>query len=442
MRSLLIRFHRLTERFWVVPFALALVGLAGAVAGIAAERRGLLAGGDITYSGGPSGASTLLGAIAAASIGVAGTVFSVSIAALSYTASYLGPRLLDNFTRDRGNQLTLGTFIATFVFSMVSLRDVREDGQGQEEFVPSLNVSLAMVLALLSVVALVYFIAHVTDAISTTAVIHLLSEDLTRAFRSTTRHPRRESEGDLPEPAGPGEEYRAHSGGYVQYIDSVGLAARCAADDVILRFEVRAGSPVYTGSVIATGHPRLPAFFAEHIVLGPNRTTDQDIEFAVRQLYELAVRALSPGINDPMTAVDVLDHFANILCTLGDDPLFDGNVEHDGAVRVLIPPTTYAELVGRMFRMIRQSGAGAPVVAIHMLEVLGVVAGTLRDTDRLAVIRGHIDDMAADALAACPNGTDLGRIALARDRALAVVSERGRATGPGRVGPCPPASET
>ena len=159
MKGAWLRLQEWTGQFWFLPAVMTALALLLAWAGIQLEEQyGIPDGLTWVYSGGESGARSLLSAVASSAIGVAGTVFSITIAALSYAAGSMGPRLLDNFTRDRGNQVVLGTFIATFAFTLFSLRSVQ--GGEDSPFVPHYNVTVAMGLALACVAALVYFLAH------------------------------------------------------------------------------------------------------------------------------------------------------------------------------------------------------------------------------------------------------------------------------------------
>ncbi|WP_337193211.1 DUF2254 family protein, partial [Deinococcus xianganensis] len=221
--------------------------------------------------------------MASSAIGVAGTVFSITIAALSYAAGSMGPRLLDNFTRDRGNQAVLGTFIATFAFTLFSLRSV----QGGEDapFVPHYNVTVAMGLALACVAALVYFLAHVTRGINMTAVVNLLRDDLRRALERATQETTGESASAPPEAfwAG-GEVLRSPDSGYLQLLDTDALIAAAEREGVALRIFVRPGDYVFPNTPVAVGVPHLPGRVLPALTLGPRRVAGQDLEFTVRQL--------------------------------------------------------------------------------------------------------------------------------------------------------------
>ena len=224
------RFRRflstLNETFWVVPGVMVLSGILAAVGLVAVDRSGIvpqaLLNSAWLYDGGGTGARTLLGAVAASTIGVAGTVFSITIAALSLAAGQMGPRLLRNFTKDRGNQVTLGAFLATFSYTLMVLRSVRTQNEG--EFVPHVSLSVGILFAFICVATLVYFVGHMAGRINVDTVIELVSEDVQAAVRRlTTREPQTPPPGDMSwAEATPIIDTRR---GYLQELDDVGLAA-------------------------------------------------------------------------------------------------------------------------------------------------------------------------------------------------------------------------
>ncbi len=403
-----LRVREWTGQFWFLPAVMTITALFLAWAGIQVEERhGIPAGLDWVYSGGESGARSLLSAVASSAIGVAGTVFSITIAALSYAAGSMGPRLLDNFTRDRGNQAVLGTFIATFAFTLFSLRSVQ--GGDDRPFVPHYNVTLAMLLALACVAALVYFLAHVTRGINMTAVVNLLRDDLRRALERAT-----DDRTEAVHPAAPpeafwtaGEQLRSPDSGYLQLLDTEALTAAATRDGVALHILVRPGEYVFPNTPVAVGVPRLPGDVLPALVLGPRRVAGQDLEFTVRQLAEVAARALSPGVNDPVTATDVIDRFGDALCRLQGRTWPSGVVYRDHQLRLVYPVTTYGGLLDSMFHMIRQYGSASPAVTLRLLDVLRIVAQGEQDATRHTELDRHATLIMEDARRETKNPGDL-----------------------------------
>lgn len=405
MTLLWLRLRELSRQFWFLPSVMVLAALLLAWGGINLEERyGVPESLALIYGGGDAGARSVLVAVASSSIGVAGTVFSVTIAALAFAAGNMGPRLLDNFTRDRGNQLTLGTFIASFAFCLYTLRVVQG---GEAAFVPHYNVTLAFGLGLACVGVLVYFIFHVTASINMTHVLNLLRDDLAHALREVTREEAGETVALPPDTFWQeAEALHAPQGGYLQLLDTEALLHAAGRAGVAVRLLVRPGEYIFPNTVIALGVPRLPPGVLDTLSLGAHRTTDQDVEYAVRQMSEIAARALSPGVNDPVTAIDVLDRFGDALCRLQGRHWPGGLHVRHGQVRLLRPVTDFAGLTDEMFRMIRQYGRGTPAVMIRLLEVLTAAATCLRGHEEQAALRQQAELTRQDALRHIENPQD------------------------------------
>lgn len=392
---------RLGDTFWLLPGALTLLGILGAVALVALDRRGLvprwLIEGEWVYNGGGTGARTLLGAVASSTIGVAGTVFSITIAALSLAAAQMGPRLLRSFTRDRGVQATLGAFLGTFSYALMVLRSVRTQEEGP--FTPHLSLTVAVLLAFACVAMLVYFVGHMAGRINVDTVVELVSGDVREAMRRLAA----DTPGAEPPPADFWQGATAVADprrGYLQQLDAEGLADWAAAHGSAIRLLVRPGDYVFPGAPVALLSPfaeGADAAIRDATALGTERVSPDDPAFAVRQLVEVAVRALSPGINDPHTAVGVLDRLGAALCDLAPHFLPTGVHLRNGKVALVVPSLGYDALADAMFHMIRQNAAGSTLVLMRLLEVLAAVASRERDPGRLASLQRHADLVLADA---------------------------------------------
>jgi len=388
------------ETFWLLPALLVVSGILLAVGLVELDRSRLvpqwLIDSPFLYNGGGTGARTLLGAVASSTIGVAGTVFSITIASLSLAAGQMGPRLLRNFVKDRGNQFTLGAFLGTFSYALMVLRSVRTQGEGP--FVPHAALTAGILLAFLCVGVLVFFVGHMAGRINVDTVIELVSEDVARAIKRLTGT-------DAPAPvtalaftdavAGVADRRR----GYLQELDAEQLANWAAANDCTIQLLVRPGDYVFPGAAIALIEPTrdgIERAIRRATALGGQRISRIDLEFAVRQLVEIAVRALSPGINDPHTAMSVLDRMGAALCDMVPRHLPHSLIEREGRAVLIVPTVDYGGLVDAMFHMIRQNAAGSAAVLIRMLEVLTAVAGLERLPERLDVLRRHADLVLGD----------------------------------------------
>ncbi len=400
-----VRFRKLlgdlAEVFWLLPGLMVLAGIVAALLIVQLDRDGWVPQWLITspflYSGGGTGARTLLGAVASSTIGVAGTVFSITIAALSLAAGQMGPRLLRNFTRDRGNQFTLGAFLGTFSYALMVLRSVRTHSEG--EFIPHLALSVSILLAFVCVGTLVFFVGHMAGRINVDTVIELVSADVRNAMRRLT------TDEDQPKPPAAafwcGATAVADSRrGYMQQLDREGLAEWAHGNGTCLRLLVRPGDYVFPGAPIALMTPPVDGAdtaIQRYTALGESRVSSADLEFAIRQLVEVAVRALSPGINDPHTAMSVLDRLGSALCDMAKLHLPSGVTLRDDRPALVTPSIDYGGLTDAMFHLIRQNAAGSAAVLIRMLEVLTAVASCEHQPDRVQQLQRHAGLVRGDA---------------------------------------------
>ncbi len=404
----------LSETFWLFPGLMVVGGVLTAVGFVSLDRSGAVPQSLIDspwlYNGGATGARTLLGAVAASTIGVAGTVFSITIAALSLAAGQMGPRLLRNFTRDRGNQITLGAFLGTFSYALMVLRTVRTPSEG--EFVPHLSLSIGILLAFVCVATLVFFVGHMAGRINVDTVIQLVSEDVRSAVQRLTT--------DTRQPAPPPAVFWHNAvpvidrrRGYLQQLDDDGLANWAAEHGTAIRLLVRPGDYVFPGAPIALMTPPVAgadAAIRSATALGPQRVSSADLEFAVRQLVEVAVRALSPGINDPHTAMSVLDRLGAALCDIAPLHLPTGVWLRHGWPTLAIPAIDYDGLVDTMFHLIRQNAAGNAAVLIRLLEVLTAVVSCEHDPRRVETLQRHADLVLGDAARDISTPADLADV--------------------------------
>jgi uncharacterized membrane protein len=428
---------QLADSFWLVPAGCVVAGGLLALGCVALDLRGSLPRALLEsawlYNGGATGARTLLGAVAGSSIGVAGTVFSITIAALTLAAGQMGPRLLRNFVRDRGNQATLGVLLGTFTYALMVLRSVRAADEGGG-FTPHLAMTVGIVLALCSVAMLIYFVGHVASRINVDTVIGLVGDDLQRSMRSFggKETPERDA---APGPAVDPVDFRLaapvrlRGGGYLQRVDTEGLLDWAAENDARLQLTVRPGHYVFPGSIAAWLTPATldaRGTLDAALVLGPDRTPYEDVEYAIRQLVEVAMRALSPGINDPYSAISVVDRLGSALCELVEVRLPSGRCERDGQLRLTIPAVDYDGLTDTMFHPLRQCASGSAMVLIRLVEVLGAVAACEQDAARLASLRRHGDLVMAEAIRSIRSPEDLADV-------------RARHETLGRINPAAPA---
>lgn len=414
----------LGETFWLIPAAMVVAGVLAAMGFVQIDRAGLLPETVLRsrwlYDGGGTGARTLLGAVASSTIGVAGTVFSITIAALSLAAGQMGPRLLRNFTRDRGNQITLGSFLGTFSYALMVLRSVRT--QDEVAFVPHLSLSVSILLAFVCVATLVFFVGHMASRINVDTVIELVSEEVRAAIdRLTTEE---------VQPARPPNEIWLNADsvlddryGYLQQLDGDGLADWAHEHSTSIRLLVRPGDYVFPGAPIALMMPAVEGgqdAIRDATALGPRRGSPQDVEFAVRQLVEVAVRALSPGINDPHTAMSVLDRLGAALCDIVPRNLRSGVYLRESRPALVIANTDYDGLIDAMVNMIRQNAVKSTAVLIRMLDVLTAVVSCEKNAGRVKALQRHADLVLGDAERNITTPSDLDDVRRRHSRFVAM----------------------
>ncbi len=373
------------------------------------------------YTGGAEGASSVLGAIAGSMITIAGVVFSMTLVALSLASSQLGPRLLRNYMRDTATQVVLGMFVSTFVYCLLVLRTIRR--ADEIAFVPHLSVNIGVLFALVSVGVLIYFIHHVSISIQADQVVARvgkeLVEEINRLFPEQIgqeqNRPAIESI-DTSIPEAFDREARpvlAGGDGYLQHIDAHTLMILATQADVLLRLERRPGQYVVSGRPLVMVWPgdrvtdEFAALVNDAFALGNLRTSAQDVEFAIHQLVEIAVRALSPGINDPFTAVACVDRLGSALCRLAQRKM-PSPYRHDEQhrLRVVVAPITFTEIVDTAFNQIRQYAHPSAAVTIRLLETIAVIAEAVHRPADWAALRRHAEMIVRGAREGLPEVED------------------------------------
>ncbi|MCZ7563462.1 MAG: DUF2254 domain-containing protein [Burkholderiales bacterium] len=398
---------QLRASYWFVPGLLSIGAAALAAALIWTDAAGPARGAaglqrfDLT---GPEGARALLSTIAGSAITVAGLVFSITMVVLNTASSQFGPRLMRNFMQHNGTQVVMGLFVGTFVYCLLALAAVRSEAGAA--FVPQTAVAGGVVLGITAFALLIYFIHHVSRFVQAAHVIDdvagNLEESVCASFPERAPGARRAAPDDeLEAGRAPGKAQRdelaieAPRSGYVQAIDVAGLVEVARERDLLIRLAHRPGQFLIAGRPLAWVSPAtavdaaLAARVAGALVTGRERTSTQDPEFAVHQLVEVALRALSPGINDPYTALNCIDRLASALALLAKRALPSRySRDASGRVRLVCVPLTYGGMVDAAFDQIRQAARGTPAVLFRLLEAIASIAdGDLPEPLRAALQR-------------------------------------------------------
>lgn len=389
--------------YWFLPalFALGAVGLA--LITLWLDRSGwsdFLSDVSWLQPARPDGASNILTVIAGSMIGVASTVFSITIAAVAYASGNYGPRLLTNFMEDRGNQYSLATFIGTFVFAITVLRSVRAEDEAPSNiedaaatalpgFVPQLSLLVAFGLMALSVAVLVYFLNHIPASIRINTVLKDIGARLLADIAERYPEP---NGGKQPGTVPDGEPVTADDTGYVQAI-SFGRLERIAREsDGKLKLAVRTGDFVHPNVTIAywAGMGRVADCPSDEVrecfTLGSMRTPSQDMQFLIDELVEIGLRALSPGINDPFTAVTAVHWLGAATAALAHRNLTRSFASNGDEPRVVLLEDDFEHFVGRGFGAMRGGLASNRIAALVAFDALVDAASMLDDEARRAIL--------------------------------------------------------
>lgn len=375
----------LRDRYWFLPALSALLGLFAGVAVVAIDIRlgdDWLGNFKALHGSRPEGGRAMLSTIAGSTITVAGVVFSITLAAVTYASGQHGPRLLTNFARDRGNQLTLGVFIATYVYCLIVLRTIRSAGEdgNATAFVPQLAVYVALALALASIGVLIYFFHHVTDTIHINNVIARIGRKMIAALREGADAG---SDSDHEHASGSvGSEQAnilAHRAGYIETIEHSDLYDLAVEHDLVLRVPFRPGDFILSGAVLlsVSADKPLPESISESLrsafSIGNRRTDLQDLRFGFDELTEIAIRALSPGINDPFTAIACIDWLTAALAEC-EKSVSDVPATTSATSRLQTSPLLFSDFVNLTFGRMRQHVASEIQVRSATLEALSLLA--------------------------------------------------------------------
>jgi uncharacterized membrane protein len=354
-----------------------------------------------------SSARSLLETIGTTTVAVAGLSFSVTVVAFTLASSQLSPRVLRSFRSDRLSQVTLALFLGTFVYSLVLL--VRLGISGSEAPPPNLSMTLAVVLALAAFGTFAAFIAHIISMLQPSSVIASIHDDAVRALAERFPGGPGEPEdpvdpADLITPHGGTREIEARSGGYLTVVDTGPIIKTASSCDAVVFQRVEVGTYVLPGQVIAeiggAGGDEVDRAVVDNFILDKQRTLVQDTAFTVRQLADIALKGLSPGINDPTTAENAMEAMGSFLIefALSERPS-QVRVDSEGRPRMMTVAPGLEDLIRLGFDQVREAAESHPVVSIRMFELLvligkaasrkGIRCPEIERQQRLLGLSGH-----------------------------------------------------
>ncbi len=348
----------------------------------------------------PGVAEQMLLTIANASVAMASLVFSITLVVLTLTAGNYGPRLLRRFMSDTPTQIVLGLYTGTLLYCLLVLRSTA--AVGDERFVPHLAVSGAMVVALADVLMLTFFVHHMSHSIHATSMLWSISADLDKSIDDLFPDDlgedlRGEPHKPLPVLEGlPSHAVRPSRPGYLRAVDASGLMCLAKDNDLILSIPpIGAFVGPLPVAVVRTAKPLRDELLAEirsQFIVGPSRTPSQDVQYSINRLVELGARALSPGVNDPFTAIACLDQAEVALSKLVRKTFPSAErFDDEGRLRVVASPLSMATVLSDVYDPIRQYGSGQMLVSRRMLQTLRTVMLNARVGARKAEVRSVTD---------------------------------------------------
>ncbi len=393
LQRLRLRIERARTSLFFVPAVFVLLAVSAGIAMLRVD--GYLSARDIRLpaflESTPESARSLLSTIASATITVAGVIFAITLVSIQLASSQFSPRVIPGFLRESRQQRVMGLAVGTFTYSLVVLRAIRGATELGTPFVPHASSAVALVLAIATILSLIAFLDSSARTMQVGNIIDRLTEQTTQRIRELYPFEAGETPASklnqAPRPSGAGHTVRAKESGWVCHIDTDTLL-RLIPPSGTMRLDVRNGSFVAAGQVLGTVWPEpddalaFDASVGGTLVLGASRIMLRDVAFGIRQLVDIGLRALSPGINDPTTAYDVIVHLGVIVRELLWRDLAPVIRTVDGRRLVAASDLSHDDYVSRAFDQIRHAGAEQSAITATLMRTLGAIASDL-DRDRL-----------------------------------------------------------
>ncbi|QIA09759.1 DUF2254 domain-containing protein [Draconibacterium halophilum] len=404
MKKLLFFWKELMATFWFVPaliigFAVILsIGFVSLDSYIDLPQDGWLRFFLVNSS---DSARSILATISGAMIGVAGTVFSVTLVALTLASSQFGPRLIKNFMYVRLNQIVLGSYISTYLYCLLVLNAIRDyDGYS---FIPSISILVAIFAAIVNIVLLIIFIHQIAVSIQADKVISDISNLISKQVK--VLFPEKMGDGLKDEKVFDEDEaisaYKEHTtikspkAGYLQYIDNEAVMEIVTKNDSLTLLNQGPGSFLVKGGEIGVLHSNNEweeesmKKLMEQFIIGKTKTSQQDLNYSIHQMVEIAARALSPGVNDPYTAIACIDNLTATLCYLAEAKFPSKyRVDEEDNLRIIADVLNFEGVLDAAFNQIRQFSAGSTAVVIKLMEALTTILNfTKKESYKKSVIK-------------------------------------------------------
>ena len=358
----------------------------------------------LLFASGADGARGMLSAISGSMLTVAALAFSLTLSTISQVSSQYSPRVLRNFMRDRVNQVVIGYFVGVFAYCLIVLGTIR--GTDEVKFVPSTAVLVGLLLALGGVAALIFFIHHIAESLQTGTIVQHIFHETGKAIAELFPDQFGEPIDD-PKKAKAALEYtdgqtgwhpvKTNLSGYLQLINTEGLLKWATKNRVVLRIEKEMGAFVGEGTVlfsVRSGMERpdpeeadWPADLMDYVSIGRHRNVEQDVAFGIQQLVDIALKALSPGINDTTTAIMAVDYLGAVSEQMAQRE-FPARLRSDGKhLRVLVRSMDFDDYIRLAFDLPRINAKGNHAVLRRLLRALALVNEAVCSDDRKPILK-------------------------------------------------------
>jgi len=422
----------LRSSFWFMPSLIVMGSIGFAVVLIGADSivsDRWLAQWPRLFGAGAQGARDMMSTIAGSMMTVVGVTFSMILVVLALASSQYTSRILRNFMRSRITQVVLGIFAGIFTYCLIVLRTIRD---GVDAFVPNLAVFFGFVMALGGVGALMFFIHHIASSIQASSIIASVAQEtiaaIDRLFPEKLGQEPDKDDDDQTLLSLAGLNWRgvpSRESGYIQGVDNAGLLRLAKDKKTIVRMEYGIGDFVVQNTTLVSlsleEEPDQETITAlqETFNISPYRSVEQDADFGIRQIVDVALKALSPGINDTTTAVTCVDYLSTILARLAPRQIPSSHRYEEGELRVIAKEAGFESLLAEAFDQIRSNANGDLAIMLRMLGALQIIAGLTARPERRQALRDQVQWIAELAERTLESAHDCARI----DARLASVRE-------------------
>lgn len=407
MKNLLFRWSELKATFWFIPVIIIIASIVLSISLVYLDGQidfsqdGL---GRYFFVNSSNSARSILSTISGAMMGVAGTVFSITLVALTLASSQFGPRLIKNFMYVRLNQIVLGAYISTYLYCLLILNAVKEGND--YTFIPSISILVAILAAITNIILLIIFIHNIAISIQADYVISDITGYIARQVKElfpnkTAEQKEKETTVDV---AAAISGYRTHislkspKSGYLQYVNRERVIGILSKRKALFVLHYRAGGHLVEGIEIGvlyssdTWEIQDVKNLLDQFVIGKTKTPKQDLEFSIQQMVEIASRALSPGINDPYTAITCIDNLTATLSYLAHAEFPSKNCfDKEGTLRMIANTVEFEGVLDVSFNQIRQFSGGSPAVMIRMMEALTTLNNVVTDGNHRKFLQRHAE---------------------------------------------------